>query len=410
MDSLTQIVLGAAMGEATLGRKIGNRAMLWGAIAGTIPDMDVVGNAFLNPVDALAFHRGISHSIFFAITFSFLMAWLVKKYYDKEHHKKTGIKWTNLVLGVVFMFFAGFVILVMNQVLAGVTATVVAGVIILALITFLTRRSYFNYLQEEQEDLGFVTFREWYMLFFWAIFTHPLLDSFTAYGTQLFQPFSDYRVALNTISIADPLYTLPFLVCIIIVAIFTRGAKLRPVFNWIGIGLSSLYLVYTIWNKSRVDAVMEDTLEQNNITYERYMTAPTILNNILWNGTVEADSLYYHGLYSLNDKEKTFKLFAISKGHHLLEEHIEDDKTLRTLAWFSNNYYNVAEVGKDTFQISDLRYGLMGGTTPKLENFVFKFYVTKGKDGKYKLISGGPARESDIDHRLEKLVERVNGI
>ena len=41
MDSLTQIVLGAAVGEAVLGKKIGSRAMLWGAIAGTIPDLDV---------------------------------------------------------------------------------------------------------------------------------------------------------------------------------------------------------------------------------------------------------------------------------------------------------------------------------------------------------------------------------
>ena len=38
MDSLTQIVLGAAVGEAVLGKKVGNKAMLWGAIAGTIPD------------------------------------------------------------------------------------------------------------------------------------------------------------------------------------------------------------------------------------------------------------------------------------------------------------------------------------------------------------------------------------
>ena len=41
MDSLTQIVLGAAVGEVMLGRKVGNRAILWGAVAGTIPDLDV---------------------------------------------------------------------------------------------------------------------------------------------------------------------------------------------------------------------------------------------------------------------------------------------------------------------------------------------------------------------------------
>ena len=50
MDSLTQITLGAAVGELTLGRKIGNRAMMWGAVAGTIPDLDVLAGFFMKDV------------------------------------------------------------------------------------------------------------------------------------------------------------------------------------------------------------------------------------------------------------------------------------------------------------------------------------------------------------------------
>ena len=65
MDSLTQIVLGAACGEAVLGKKIGNRALLFGAIGGTIPDLDVFIGSLLygNEIDAMVFHRGIMHSI-----------------------------------------------------------------------------------------------------------------------------------------------------------------------------------------------------------------------------------------------------------------------------------------------------------------------------------------------------------
>ena len=63
MDSLTQIVLGAAVGEAVLGRKIGNKAILWGAIAGTIPDLDVLSKLFVDDVTANEWHRGFSHSI-----------------------------------------------------------------------------------------------------------------------------------------------------------------------------------------------------------------------------------------------------------------------------------------------------------------------------------------------------------
>jgi len=42
MDSLTQAALGAAVGEAVLGKKIGNKAAVVGAIIATIPDLDVL--------------------------------------------------------------------------------------------------------------------------------------------------------------------------------------------------------------------------------------------------------------------------------------------------------------------------------------------------------------------------------
>ena len=52
------------------------------------------------------------------------------------------------------------------------------------------------------------TRKDWIWLFLLSILTHPILDCFTPYGTQLFLPFSDYRVAFNNIAVADPLYTL----------------------------------------------------------------------------------------------------------------------------------------------------------------------------------------------------------
>ena len=53
MDSLTQITLGAAVGELLLGKKLGNRAMVWGAVIGTVPDLDVIGNYFLSDLQGL---------------------------------------------------------------------------------------------------------------------------------------------------------------------------------------------------------------------------------------------------------------------------------------------------------------------------------------------------------------------
>ncbi len=79
MDSLTHIVLGAAIGEAMLGKKIGKKGMLWGALANSLPDIDVVANFFADPVNALLIHRGITHSFFFALVISPILAYLFYK-------------------------------------------------------------------------------------------------------------------------------------------------------------------------------------------------------------------------------------------------------------------------------------------------------------------------------------------
>lgn len=80
MDSLTQIVLGAAVGEAVLGRKVGNKAMLYGAIAGTIPDLDIISSFFTDTVSALEIHRGYTHSILFSVLFAPIFAYIVTKF------------------------------------------------------------------------------------------------------------------------------------------------------------------------------------------------------------------------------------------------------------------------------------------------------------------------------------------
>jgi len=78
LDSFTQIVLGAAVGEAVAGKKIGNKALLYGAIAGTIPDLDVFIGDLLSVVGALQFHRGFTHSILFALIFAPILGYLMR--------------------------------------------------------------------------------------------------------------------------------------------------------------------------------------------------------------------------------------------------------------------------------------------------------------------------------------------
>ncbi|MDE2699638.1 MAG: metal-dependent hydrolase, partial [Gemmatimonadota bacterium] len=79
MDSVTQIALGAAVGEKVLGKKVGNKAPLWGAALGILPDLDVLGAAFLSGTDQLGFHRWISHSLLFAVGGGLGIGWALSK-------------------------------------------------------------------------------------------------------------------------------------------------------------------------------------------------------------------------------------------------------------------------------------------------------------------------------------------
>lgn len=73
MDSMTQAALGAAIGGAVLGRRLGRKALLIGAVLGTLPDLDVAldyGDAVANVTE----HRGFSHSLFVLTGLATLLA------------------------------------------------------------------------------------------------------------------------------------------------------------------------------------------------------------------------------------------------------------------------------------------------------------------------------------------------
>ena len=82
MDSLTQIVLGASVAEASLGKKIGNKAIVLGAFAGTIPDLDIISRFFVDDLTASVMHRGFSHSLLFPFVAAPILAWVLKKIYS----------------------------------------------------------------------------------------------------------------------------------------------------------------------------------------------------------------------------------------------------------------------------------------------------------------------------------------
>ncbi len=88
MDSITQAALGAAVGELMLGKRLGNRALLWGALFGTLPDMDVLLAPFLSTAGKLVHHRGASHSLLLMVLASFALAPWLAKLWKKEKVSK----------------------------------------------------------------------------------------------------------------------------------------------------------------------------------------------------------------------------------------------------------------------------------------------------------------------------------
>lgn len=96
MDSITQMLLGAAVGEATMGRRIGRKAALWGAALGTLPDLDVLV-PYATAVADFTYHRSFSHSLLVHAAITPLIAWLAARIHGNMADSYA--RWCLLVFG-----------------------------------------------------------------------------------------------------------------------------------------------------------------------------------------------------------------------------------------------------------------------------------------------------------------------
>jgi inner membrane protein len=404
MDSLTQIVLGAAVGEIALGKKIGNRALIWGAIGGTIPDLDILANPFMDDIAALAFHRSITHSIFFSLVAPLIFGGLVFKLYDSRFHKSGAYKTLVTVINVCILAGITYGINYLFSHDGYPRWWILLVTILIAL--FLLMRLYHQYIRKDLEEPA-VTFRQWYWLFFLAFFTHLVLDCFTAFGTQVFQPFSDYRVAFNNIAVVDPIYTIPFLICIIIVSTLKRNTRKRAMVNWIGIGISSLYMLLTIVNKFYVDDVFDKALANRQLEVSRCRTSPTILNNVLWSCVAEGKDQYYVGQYSIFDTDPNLHWLNVIPKNDSLNRAWLPNEDYQTLLWFSDGYLGAFQYDSMTV-LSDLRYGGIADTITDHRDLVFNFKV-KDVDGQLMFTENREPPEGDFGELLRKFWKRMKG-
>jgi inner membrane protein len=101
MDSITHIALGACMGEAFLDRKLGRKALLWGAVAQSAPDIDFLASFWMNTSSNLLAHRGFTHSFLFVVLISVFLALLAERWH--RPHNISFRQWLLFFAGVIFI-------------------------------------------------------------------------------------------------------------------------------------------------------------------------------------------------------------------------------------------------------------------------------------------------------------------
>lgn len=300
MDSLTQIVLGAAVGEVVLGKKIGRKAALYGAFLGTLPDLDVLW--VKNAVDSFTEHRSFSHSIFVLLLVSPLFAWLLKRWHP-----------------------------ISKQNLGD---------------------------QNPQE----IPFKYFFFSVYLMLVTHPLLDWFTVYGTQLLWPFNKFPFSLGSVFIIDPVYTIPFLVLLLITVITRRRA---PVI--VGVLLSGSYLVWSLAAQAIQTERFASGLKQQGIDTSQTMTLPMPLNTLLWKNIAMTDNGYWVSIRSVLDPEDAPLKSQFFKSDKQVLQALLQTEEVQKLQSFTKGFYQVIERDGDVW-LSDLRMGGFG-------NFVFNFNI-----------------------------------
>jgi inner membrane protein len=308
MDTLTHMALGACIGEVVSRKKLGRKAMAFGAIAQLIPDIDFVYGLWMNPVSNALAHRGFTHSLLFGIIISGLLAWMFRRW------------WRNKSISYNF----------------------------------------------------------WLTIIGVQVFVHIVLDAFNAYGTGWFEPFSHYRVSFNTLFVADPFFSVPLGIAVLILLVTRMDNTKRHSIAVVGIAYCSFYLAFGIANKFAIESDVKRAFAQQNIPHEKYFTTPTPFNNWLWYVVSSNEAGSYVGYRSVFDKVEHIDFEFFPRNDSLLSL-VPKQKEIELLKRLSQGYYTIEPQG-DTLIFNDLRYGQMIGWQYPRAGFVFHYYLRPDLD------------------------------
>lgn len=201
-----------------------------------------------------------------------------------------------------------------------------------------------------------LSFSQAYLACLLGYATHGLLDACTSYGTQLFWPFADTRVAWNNVSVVDPFFTLPLL-ALVIVAYRTR----RPAATFAGIAWALAYLAFGVVQMERAYTVAEALADARGHTANRLTMKASFGNLLVWKSIYEHNGRYYV------DGIRTGTAGSVCPGEsvprlnidaHLpfLDRESQQARDLERFRWFSDDYLTPIDTPG---AVTDMRYSMV---------------------------------------------------
>lgn len=208
-------------------------------------------------------------------------------------------------------------------------------------------------------------------LAFWLVLvTHPILDAFTVYGTQLFWPLNLTPQSWAAVFIIDPVYTLPLLGAVLYAAFKGMTGKAVTVLG-VALAFSTAYLGYGLAGRMAAEQRFALALDQQGIAVTHVRAVPIAFNSLVWRVLAKTpDGQYYEGISSAFDQEppemqrQSLNLEAaqVLRGMPLHER----------LRWFTDDWLRYDRVG-NALVVTDLRMGIPG-------NYTFRFQMAS-RDG-----------------------------
>ena len=206
-----------------------------------------------------------------------------------------------------------------------------------------------------------------------VLITHPLLDAFTSYGTQLWWPLTPTPTAWASIFIIDPLYTLPLLAAVLIALV--SGLKNGSRAPAIALGVSSLYLASTLISQAVMQQRVETQLSAQGISAHKVFVTPTPFNSLLWRAIALDGDDYYESLTGWFDTEPP-QLLRLPRGA-VVAQVLDGNPAHQRLRWFTDDYLRYDHVG-DHLVVTDLRLGMTG-------YHPFRFDFAQWQDGAWRV-------------------------